>query len=288
LAAARREQRSLYAYSIHGRDEEGIIDYTRLLDFFERIPSANRQTSVGDEMVAITAILNTGSARALRFVAGREGIPLFYNVETGEEVYEDLGPRMVANASWCIMDPETRFVVVERRRPGVGVNVMARAMSLLGRELGFAQRLTVDLNPVASSSLAVEIERFSRIRQAAVVVARPNLNWDDSAAFFTEYASESNADAAEVLLTAGRGRSLSKDSGIVSDIKELLRNRVGPLKNLRIVGRRQGETRDTGVSLERHQEKRFVELPAAGQASPIVEREAVLAEGRRFLDELTE
>ena len=71
-------------------------------------------------------------------------------------------------------------------------------------------------------------------------------------------------------MSARRGESLSKEHGIVQDILNVTRAVIGPVKNLRIVGRREGESKETAVSLKRHQEKRSYLVPST--ADPKAER----------------
>ena len=155
---------------------------------------------------------------------------------------------------------------------------MARDLELLGG------RATFDLNPVVAESFIEELERYTRIRQAAVTLSRPNLNWTQSAAQLTGYADESNADAVELEMSAKRGESLAREDGIVADIKKLVRRPIGPVRNLRVTGTRRDEEKETSVSLKRHQEKRTFLLPT--QPSPASEREAFQEAATQLLDDL--
>ena len=264
----RTRQVGLYAFSLHGRADTGVIDYQAFVTALAAVPPIDRQTGVGDETVAVTLLEPSGPGRwTARFVTGLQGLPpLFYDPATGTESTADLGNRFVASASWAFIDTSSRIVLIDRSRPGVAVNVMARALSHLGRELGIEEGLVVSLNPVPSPGFLEELERYDRIRQASVVLTRPNYDWTDSSTQLSGYADLSNAGTVDVLLSAGRGQSLSMDEGIVPDIKRLATRAVGPLKNLRITGKRRGETKETSVSLAKHQEKRFTPLPADADA----------------------
>lgn len=286
MARKTSEARTIYGYSLHGRTPAGVVDYVAFFAALAEKPAVERQTSVGDEMVAITTMVPVGHRWMIRFIAGREGIPpLFYDPETGTESFGELGGQVVASVNWILLDPLSRFLAIERRRPGVPVNVMSRSLALMGRELGIVgDRVTIDFNPVVAESFLEELDRYDRIRQAAVTLSRPNLNWLDSAAELTGYAGESNADSVELEMSAKRGESLDKDSGIVADIKELIRRPIGPLKNLRVTGRRENEPKETSMSLKRHQEKRT--FPVATQASPLAESETFRGTADGFLDEL--
>lgn len=260
----RQQERTMFAYSLHGRTSEGVIDYQNFFSGLSRVPAPLRQTSVGTELVAITYMSRSRGGWLMRFLAGEQDMPaLFYDPDTGEESLSTPdGRRFAANANWVYVDLTGRVAAIERRRPGVAVGVMARALSHLGSELGIAGgRVTFDLNPVVAKTFSDAVEDFERIRQASIVLARPNFNWADNAGDLTGYADESNADDVEVAMSARRGESLSKDHGIISDILNVTKAVLGPVKNLRVVGRRTGETKETAISLKRHQEKRSFPVP---------------------------
>lgn len=117
-------------------------------------------------------------------------------------------------------------------------------------------------------------------------LSRPNFNWGDNAADLTDYADDSNADDVEVAMSALRGESLAKDHGIVGDILNVAKVVIGPVKNLRIVGRREGEAKETAVSLKRHQEKRS--FPAPDGTDPRTERESFEVVAKAFVNEVAE
>ena len=286
ISVAYTRPRSLYAYSLHGRSDDEVLDYDAFFAALSEADVLERQTAVGDETVALTAVeRRSGNRWALRFVSGREGLPpLFYDPVSGTESTADLGSSFVATASWVFLDASTRIVIAERTRPGVSIGAIARALSHLGRELGIAPRLVIDLNPVASPGFLAELDRFDRIRQAAVVLTRPNYNWSDSSTELSGYADESNAGTVDVTMSAGRGQSLARNEGIVADIKSLTSKLVGPIKNLRITGTRTGESKETSVSLAKHQEKRFVTVDEGGSAAAI--RDTLESMAMNFLNEL--
>ncbi len=278
--------RTVLAYSLHGRIRSDVIDYS---DFFARLAEVDRlrrQTSVGSDLVAITEIQPVEQAWLLRFVTGEEGASaLLYNPRSGEELVGDLGGNMLAAGAWVLLDPVRRFVAVEQRRPGVSINVMTRTLGHLGVELGILpDRATFDFNPITAPSFIRELDTFARIREASVSVARPNYDWDDSATTLTDYADESDGAEAELTIKAPRGGSLARSNGIVADVKQLVARPIGPLKNLKIRGKREGEQRESTMTLARHQERTSFAV-SPGDA-PAVERDAFLAAGADLLDRL--
>jgi len=282
-----RKERTMFAYSMHARGAGGVLDYPDVFRSLNRVPATTRQTSVGDEVVGLTSMAERESGWVLRFVAGEDALALFYDPRTGEEGQTDLGGRLVAHANWVYVNPETRIVAIERRRPGVGVAVIARALGHMVSELGIVEGpARFDFNPVAGTSLGAEIRRYERIRQASVVLARPNFNWSDNSQRLTDYADDSNADGVEISMSAERGESLTKDNGIVADILDATKKILGPVKNLRITGRRTGEKKESSVSLKRHQQKRSYEVP--GTQDLQAEQESFGSSAEEFVSHITD
>ncbi|MDG4791850.1 hypothetical protein O7626_39235 [Micromonospora sp. WMMD1102] len=102
-------------------------------------------------------------------------------------------------------------------------------------------------------SLEREILDLSRIKEASIVVNRPNVDWNDASDVLSELAGDSKGKDAAVVIHAPRGESLSKEEGIISVIIGNIRRRLPNVRDMRVVGRREGETTDHTVSLQRHQ-----------------------------------
>ena len=77
---------------------------------------------------------------------------------------------------------------------------------------------------------------------------------------------------------------MARSNGIVADVKQLVARPIGPLKNLKIRGKREGEQRESTMTLARHQERTSFAV-SPGDA-PAVERDAFLAAGADLLDRL--
>ncbi|TFV62314.1 UNVERIFIED_ORG: hypothetical protein E4P37_17565 [Bacillus sp. AZ43] len=255
------ENRPVYAYVISGHTADGVLDYEEFFRDLAALAPGSRQTELRGDVVAITDMAETGRGWAMRFLNAQSGLPpLTFDPETQEERYENLGDRLLAYTTQVIVRPEARLVAIERRRPGVPVQLIARGLSAIGREALDFSRLTISLTPVPSQSFRQEIEKFERIREAAVVLTRPNLDWSDHVGPLTRYGAESRAGRVSVEMSAQRGESLDPDEGIVADIKNFAAQSGGMAEDLRVTGRRAGEDRETSVSLLRHHARRFVRL----------------------------
>ena len=268
----KRDERPIEAYSIHGRLGEQLLDYRALFAGLASLDRLGRQVHVRDWIVAITEVREIGDEFMLRFVSGIEGeTALYYDIETGEESVEETGSRIAANASWVVSSPGKRVVVIERSRPGVSVMLIERTLEELAVRAGVGNA-RIDLNPIPAASFVNELEELERIRSASVVLHRPNYDWADNAATLTGYAAESDGGRISVQVQADRSKSLSRTSGIVLDLKRLARSPISSLKNVKVVGNKAGESRERTVSLDRHLERRYVEVaPGTSPRSAIEE-----------------
>lgn len=260
-----KSTRNVLAYSLHARTGSKLVDYPEFFRGLADAAGTDRQTSVGTNLVAISSMIPVGPAWLLRVVMGDESAaPVFFNLKTGEEAEGRLAGQILANAVWILVNPETRHVAIEQKRPGVPVATFAGALSHLSGELKLTStRATFDLNPIASEGFLADVERYERIRQATVSIAEPNYSWADNATALTAYADESEGAAVDLTITAPRGESLAKTRGIVADIKQLATKKIGPLKNVKIRGRREDENKETTTSLEKHQERTSYEVAPA-------------------------
>lgn len=272
-------QRSLYAYSIHGRARSGeVVDYAAFLRTLAGADSVLRRATINqDEVVLLRGVRQLGAIWELRFLSGNdhESLTLF-DVETDQERADPRAPsEIVVRPTLLYVDPESRFVALERRRPGLSAREIGKALGSMGTDTGFADDLIIDLNPVTAESFNEELEQFERIRQASVTVARPNFDWTENANRLTDYAAESDGQTAELEISAPRGGTLARERGIVQDIKQLVQLSIGPLKKVRIVGRHSDETRERTLTLASHQERQFVPVGAG----TVEEQRNQLAEG---------
>jgi hypothetical protein len=281
-------ERVLYAYSIHGRGRSGeVIDYVAFVQELLAAPSPLRRATINqDEVVLLRDVRQRGRVWELRFLSGsdQESLTLF-DVENDRERDEPRSAgEIVVRPTLLYLNPESRFVALERRRPGLSPGEIGKALGIIGSAIGFDIDLVIDLNPVTAESFNEELEQFDRIRQASVTVARPNYDWTENANSLTTYAAESDGQTAELEISAPRGGSLAKERGIVQDIKELAQRAIGPLKKVKIVGRHAGETRERTLTLASHQECQFV--PVDGNASVEDQRARIAQGATKLLDRL--
>lgn len=248
----------------------------------------DRQSRRGGEVVAFTDVFEEDGVWFMRVLQGREGdLPLYLNTATGDERQGNVGKNEVlAGAAVFAFDPETRFLAVERGRPAVNVAEVARALSRIGREKGFDARLTFSFTPVVRPEGFEEaLSSFEVIKEVDVVVARPNTDWNDNTTYLTDLAADSNASRAELSMVANRGESLSRDAGIVQQIRDLVENGRTPIEDVVVRGRVAGQTKDTRARMGRFVETGSVEVSRTSMQG---RAEAVRTGLREFLGRLRE
>ena len=268
MANKRTQMRSVTAYSIHGRDASGVVDYQEFVNVVVDLASARetRKVVLG-QVVAVTETSRiSADVTALRFISGSEDqVPVFYNERTGSEESVERDEGVFAVAVWAIFNTTSRLVAIERKRPGVSIAIIERYLQTLGRDAGY-DRLTIDLNQVTSEEFDKAVEELESVKKVTVAVNQPNLDWSDDSNEIHRYAEESSAASARVELVAPRGESLSKRKGIVQDILGLARKKISSLKNVIVVGQAYGEAGNKTINLERYARKTQVEVDRGANA----------------------
>lgn len=255
----KRIARSLVAYSIHGHvnpggEGEAVVDYGALFESIERLGSESLRARVSGDVVAISRVERTDGLLAMLFVAGSEGeLPLVYDPSTASaEEVDPGGGRFVVNGVWGFFDPEERYLVMEKRRPGVAIYQIERLLTGIARRAVGDKTAVLSLNPVPAPSFVREVQRFTRIREASITMRRPNHSWTDDAIELLAHVGDSNAAQVQVQLNADRGQSLSKSDGIVRDVMRVAQHPVGPLQNATVRGTFPDQEGERAVSLRRH------------------------------------
>lgn len=250
-----RISRTVRLYSMHGRDSSGPIDYPELFEYLQELDRTSRVVSLPNDLgVAVESVRREGDLFMLRLLVGnREEVPLFFDESTGRVTARRMRPNQwLASATHAVVDTcgTARTVALELRRNGIGAATLERVLENLGNDR--YAKLRIELAPLAAESFLEEIERFERIREATLVVAQPNFDWNDHNDRLHELADESGAARAESTVTAGRDQSLNRDHGLVGYIKALTKKTVPDVKNAIVRGTRPGETQEASISLQRH------------------------------------
>lgn len=273
---------TIIGHSIHGRSAEGLAEYQEVVDVLAGLSPVDSQFTIGGQVVAIaTTEVPTDGFVYLRYIAGHpETGALLFDPGTGELDEFDFEHRFIARSAWLVIDPARRLATLEIRRPGVSASTIASHIERVMEDVMNLQAPTFTLNPIPSKSILEELDRLERIREASVVLARPNFDWTENADQLSQMGDESDAGQVEVGARAPRGKSLRLRDGILGAIRSLAENQIGPIRDFRVNGTRTGENKERRISLENNSERRFVSVHPSESES-----ERVRAESARFLSE---
>lgn len=260
---ARDPIRTVEAYSIHGHvgagtEHETLLDYR---DFFTQVHAADLRSlrvKLGDDVVAITDKAEDSTHTSLRFVIGStDELPLVYDLGSATATPIDPGAdRLVVRGAWVFVIPGRRLLFIEKKRPGVPVFQIERFLTNFGRTALGLDGLTVSLNPVPSKDFSRDVEEMTRIREATIVMRRPNHSWTKMAGeLIGAPAAESNAASVRLQVSADRGQSLEKSQGVVHDLLALAARPINGLKDAIVKGQSPRHEGERTISLERSKVK---------------------------------
>lgn len=257
-------------FVMHARERDTVIDYDHFFSWLSAIPEGDSRIQVRSDLVfVISGVVRRGRMYSLSIVSGDpDEIPLFFNEESGQ-VEEGLSERSTwpARQTQVVIDPNSRLVAIELRRAGVGSGNLERYFRLLAMERGYSENLLFDLTMQPSPSFEEELNRYDRIREASVVISRPNFDWEDAEDAVSGLADVSGGHTASVTVNAARGESLSQTDGLLAVIRQHVRRSYTSIINARVVGQKHGDRKETSLSLARHQLKRLIEVPSREDSS---------------------
>ena len=250
---AAKKIRKARVFAIHGhvkpRDEGGVnLPYDVFFDTLRKYFSEHR-LQTRDEVIAVVSVREYHGFIAFRFVRATDESLTIFDERTGDAHEAELPKgQKSASSTWFIYRPGSRLVFIESKRPGVPVSKIERFLVDFGRRKLHYSELTIDLDPVASSDFEHEIDRFDRIREVRVQMARPNHSWPIDN--LIPAAVDSNAESLELTAKAARNKSLKKNGGIVKKIKTLAKNPISGLKNVFVYGNAPGTAGEKRITLQ--------------------------------------
>lgn len=268
--------RTISLFVMHSREADHLTQYAGFFDWMIELPRRLTRVQVRSDLVlVIERARKRDGLYEFTFISGDPSeIPLIFNEETGSvEKAPNSEETWPVRQTAVIVDPETRLVGIENRRAGVGSTNLERYFRILARDQGYASDLLFDLAGQPSASFEQELNDFDRIREATVVIKRPNNDWEDAEDVVADLADATGAHTASVTVNAARGASLNSNDGLLSVIRRQVQRPQTSISNVRVIGTRNGETQERSLSLARHQVKGEVRIPR--NASRSEEREAV-------------
>jgi hypothetical protein len=264
--------RKLEVFALQCREGQKQLDYG---DVFMRLAKAKkdiRQLEVGEKLLALPSMRFRADRQVVEFIAyeGPVGVnPLIFDAATGTERFESLtGKQVVATRTYGVIDLEYREAIIEYNHRGAKAHDIAVLLEETGRKIKIGAQFAVEFNPTVDDSFLVALERFGRIKLANMKVARPNFDWTDNYKGLNQVGADSNGRTVELTVAAHRNGSLSKDSGIIHYLRQMIAERVANLKGASVEGIREGEKAETSISLANfvvHQ-KIYVKVDGNGHA----------------------
>ena len=164
---------------------------------------------------------------------------LLFDLNEQTELFEATKPgQFPARKTHALIDPQRRLLLIESMRGHLHPEDLAEALESVGRRMPGYETLELNFNPVADTEFIRQIDQFRRIQSATVTMARPNIDWTDRHHQLTEVADESNAKAIDVTVRSKRGKTLSKDAGLVQFVKQFAALPMSIFKRISITGDR--------------------------------------------------
>ena len=249
--------RKLEAYTIHAKENDTSVDYNALLASLAAVPSPRRYWQRGSRVVFVPVVRVQGDRVFLQAYEGTEELyPLIFDRQTAQAEVQRLSRyELMVTPTHAVLGLESRALLVEYNHAGAKATSLAQVIQEVGiRELG-RPNLEVHVTPVIDEDFVKAVERFIRIRVASIRITEPNQDWNDAfVELLSELGQRSEGRHVEAAVTAHRGRSLARETGIVQSIKTMVRRSLPILSNARVEGVREGETQPTAVS-----SRRFIE-----------------------------
>ena len=274
--------RKLEQFTLHAHITRKPPKYVAVFRALAKLPPQERQLVTNERLTAIPRLAIAGEIVRIVALEGPVGLnPLVYNLEDQSERLQTLrSGEVVVSRTHAIIDLKTRNAVVEFNMRGAKAREIAAAvLQQAARRHTQFSNLELSLLPVVGEDFAAALDEFERIRTATLRLRRPNFDWSDVADDLTEAAKRSQAQAANVEFTAGRGDSLDPKGGVVALLRRIAGGR-GPsvVEGATVVGHRSADAGETQISLRGHTRHRRASLRRApdGQADEEDAFEALL------------
>jgi hypothetical protein len=240
-------------YSVHGHTDTGAVDYLRLLKILAGLKDYHFESN--GYHVAVGNATLTGEQLFLTIYTGSsETSVLFFDLNVKKELVESSQPgRFQARKTHALIDGGKRILLLETKKGALNSLRLATLLEEYARKTS-SEFGTLDLsfNPVADKGFIEQINDFYRIQTATVTIKRPNVDWTDRHTQLTEVAKESNARTLDVAAHASRGKSLSKDNGLVEFIKSSASSAKSMFQKIKIVGSFDGDSGLISLNLTKH------------------------------------
>ena len=253
--AGRFTNRKLELFAIHSHIASRNGPYEEIADLLGEISPQHRVVEIGPKAIAIPHVARRGKFVLMQVFEGPVGVnPLIFDTTRASPRYQVLEQgEIVAQITHAAFDFAGRRVAIEYVRSGAKADDISHAITkILSEQMEGLQDFLLEFAPVIDEQFVREIDRFERIREARLIVTRPNASWTDHYTELSKTLEESNGGRATVGVSASRGGALRKRGGIIDIIREVVSDKFPYLKTANITGRRKGEDAEATLSTRKH------------------------------------
>ncbi len=260
MAVSKFEAYLVHAHVRPGSTVETPLDYPLFARQVGALAGASSTASFGERIVTVRSAEFDRAVISMDLLVGQKGDELLiYDLVTGTATEQHLSSQEVPVRSVAVaFDPQSRVLVVEKRRPGITIAELERYFALLAERSWPEASYLFTLAPLPAASFAAEVSSLSRVRQARIRVARPNSSWTkDAITILQKEGASSNAAKITLEATANSGESLSLVDGIVPEIIALADAANPSVEDAAVVGTEEDSLREKTIRLARHVVHRF-------------------------------
>jgi hypothetical protein len=244
-------------FTIHGHLADSTPDYReiarRIVELKGRVrKDGNRLIVIGSAMM----LSGASSSERVSFVTysgDADRNVLFYDLNRLSEFSSQMeSGRFVARKTHVLFDPSRRTLVIEAGRGHPPAEELAKMIEEeLRKEAGF-ETLELSFTPVAAPTFISKIDQLQRIQAVSVSISRPNVDWSERYHQFTKLAEDSGAKAIDATVRARRNEGISKQHGIIPDLKHWLSDAMSSVSGARIKGALPGQSGLIELKLSDH------------------------------------
>lgn len=229
-------------YTLHAHVKTGTADYLGLVRALVGLKGYHLQEGKRNVAIGQAKIIDD-RLFLIVYTGDTEKSILFFDLAEQTEITTPNTPRRFqARKTHIIIDPHQRLTLIETGRSRIKADDLAKIIEDRARTMDAYASLELSLSPVAAKEFIEAIDTMDRIQAATVSIARPNVDWTDNLNALTQLADESDGKAIDATVRAKRGASLSKEKGLIPNIKAWVSDKMSAVSSARI----KGEKGDTG------------------------------------------
>lgn len=227
-------------FTLHIHEDPGVkVEEFEYDKFFSFLKDQRDSIEKKRTITAIAEVFERQESIVLKVVSGeRDEKVLEYKSNGSLNEIEPAPDSTFVHDTYLIYFKNTRQLAIQNSRPGVSKDNLLHFLESYLRLFTKNQYSTLFMQPVFSEDFVKEVNKLTRIQSAQITLKLPNPSFLDSQQqLLAELAHSSNAQKQEIKLTAPRGKSLEKNSGIVQIIKEASSENIKSVDSFSVRGK---------------------------------------------------